>query len=89
MDLLRSWLHKDSDARQAVRAAAQEPGGGVIKEAPMKIDGRAVELIGMIWHFGFGCAESGDSCNTLTPHIGDANTMIPEYKVFLVDIRKA
>lgn len=56
---------------------------------PMKIDGRAVELIGMIWHFGFGCAESGDSCNTLTPHIGDANTMIPEYKVFLVDLRKA
>jgi formate dehydrogenase major subunit len=55
---------------------------------PHKINGRLVEMVGMVWHFGFGCAESGDSCNQLTPHIGDANTMIPEYKAFLVDIRK-
>jgi len=25
----------------------------------------------------------------LTPHVGDANTMIPEYKAFLVNVRKA
>lgn len=45
-------------------------------------------MVGMIWHFGPGCAKSGDACNQLTPPIGDANTMIPEYKAFLVDIRK-
>lgn len=56
---------------------------------PWKVNGRDVEMVGMIWHFGAGCAVSGDSCNTLTPHIGDANTMIPEYKAFLVDIEKA
>ncbi len=55
---------------------------------PWKINGKMVEMVGMIWHFGHGCAKSGDSCNQLTPHIGDANTMIPEYKAFLVDIRK-
>jgi formate dehydrogenase major subunit len=53
------------------------------------INGRPIEMVGLIWHFGHGCAASGDSCNSLTPHIGDANTGIPEYKAFLVDIRKA
>jgi hypothetical protein len=45
-------------------------------------------MIGIIWHFGPGGAATGDSCNQLTPSIGDANTMIPEFKAFLVDIRK-
>ncbi len=54
-----------------------------------KHEGREIEMVGMIWHFGRGCAASGDACNNLTPHIGDANTMIPEYKAFLVDIVKA
>jgi formate dehydrogenase major subunit len=30
----------------------------------------------------------GDSANVLVPNIGDANTMIPESKAFLVDVRK-
>ena len=55
---------------------------------PMKVQGKTVEMIGMIWHFGQGCAVSGDACNMLTPSIGDANTMIPEFKAFLVNIRK-
>ena len=55
---------------------------------PWLINGREVEMVGMVWHFGYGCDASGDSCNTLTPHIGDANTMIPEFKAFLVDIKK-
>jgi len=54
-----------------------------------RVNGRDVEMVGLIWHFGHGCAVSGDSCNSLTPHVGDANTNIPEYKAFLVDIRKA
>ncbi len=56
---------------------------------PLKINGKPTEMVGMIWHFGHGCAETGDSCNQLTPAIGDPNVMIPEYKAFLVDIRKA
>jgi len=31
---------------------------------------------------------TGDSANILTPHVGDANTMIPEFKAFLVNVRK-
>ena len=30
-----------------------------------------------------------DSANILTPHVGDANTRIPEFKAFLVNIAKA
>jgi len=56
---------------------------------PWNIHGKKVEMVGMVWHFGHGCAATGDSCNNLTPHIGDANTMIPEFKAFLVDIEKA
>lgn len=55
---------------------------------PLNVNGKMVEMVGMIWHFGPGCAASGDACNQLTPSIGDANTMIPEFKAFLVDIRK-
>ncbi len=55
---------------------------------PLRVQGKMVEMVGMIWHFGHGCGVSGDSCNQLTPSIGDANTNIPEFKAFLVDIRK-
>ncbi len=55
---------------------------------PLIVDGRAVEQVGMIWHFGPNGGATGDACNQLTPSIGDANTMIPEFKAFLVDIRK-
>ena len=30
-----------------------------------------------------------DSANLLTPNVGDANTMIPESKAFMVNVRKA
>jgi len=43
----------------------------------------------MPWHWGYAGIAKGDSANVLTPHVGDANTMIPEYKAFLVNIRKA
>ena len=56
---------------------------------PLKINGKMTEMVGMIWHFGSGCASSGDACNLLTPHIGDPNTGIPEFKAFLVNIEKA
>jgi len=56
---------------------------------PLKVNGQMVEMVGMVWHFGYGGHASGSSCNFLTPQCGDPNTFIPEFKVFLVDIRKA
>ncbi len=56
---------------------------------PFKVDGRFIHQVGIPWHWGYIGLSQGDSANKLTPHVGDANTMIPEYKAFLVDIRKA
>jgi len=56
---------------------------------PFQVDGRVIHEIGMPWHWGYAGIAKGDSANVLTPHVGDANTMIPEYKAFLVNLRKA
>lgn len=56
---------------------------------PFDLNGKKVEQIGVLWHFGFKGVATGDSANKLTPHIGDANTMIPEYKAWLCDVRRA
>jgi formate dehydrogenase-N alpha subunit len=56
---------------------------------PFQMNGRVVHQVGLPWHWGFTGLSTGDSANKLTPHVGDANTMIPEYKAFLVDVVKA
>ena len=55
---------------------------------PFNLDGKLFEQVGLPWHWGFIGLSTGHSANVLTPHIGDANTMIPEYKAFLCDVRK-
>jgi len=56
---------------------------------PFTVNGETIHQVAAPWHWGYnaGCA-IGASANDLTPSVGDANTMIPEYKAFLVDIRK-
>lgn len=55
---------------------------------PFTIDGQKLHHVGMPWHFGWSGIATGDSANDLTPHVGDGNTGIPEYKAFLVDVRR-
>jgi len=55
---------------------------------PLVVNGKTVEQVGMIWHFGFNGLAKGSSANVLTAAVGDANTGIPESKAFLCDIRK-
>jgi formate dehydrogenase major subunit len=56
---------------------------------PFQVNGSKVHQVGMPWHWGHIGLSKGDSANVLTPHVGDANTMIPEYKAFLCDVKKA
>lgn len=56
---------------------------------PYTIRGKKIHHVGMPWHFGYKGIVKGGTANHLTPHIGDANTMIPEYKAFLCDVRRA
>ena len=55
---------------------------------PFKVKGKPVHEIGIPWHWGYSGLATGDSANTLTPNVGDANTMIPEYKAFLCNVEK-
>ncbi|MBN2028292.1 MAG: molybdopterin-dependent oxidoreductase [Actinobacteria bacterium] len=60
---------------------------------------KTVHVVGMTWHFGFigfvpggpernGISDRSYAANQVTGHVGDANTTIPEYKAFLVNLRK-
>jgi len=55
---------------------------------PFKLGDAIVHQVGLPWCFGFMGLAKGDSANKLAPAIGDANTMIPESKAFLVNVRK-
>ena len=78
--------------RGAVTAIAQV----TARMKPMKISvdektKKTVHQVGLPWHFGWMMPEDGsggDSANMLTPNVGDANTMIPETKAFMVDVQK-
>ncbi len=78
------WV-KVSSARGEIQAVAIVTG----RFKPFKVDGKTVHQIGMPWHFGWGGLATGGTANDLTPHVGDGNTAIPEYKAFLVDVKKA
>lgn len=63
---------------------------------PFNVGGKSVEVVAMPFHFGFngyvtGGPDKGKSyaANQVTHKVGDANTRIPEYKAFLVNIVKA
>ena len=55
---------------------------------PLQVGGKTVHQIGVLNHWGYSGLSKGDSGNILTPHVGDANTTIPEYKTFLCDVRR-
>lgn len=55
---------------------------------PFHVQGKTLEMVGIIWHWGFAGLSKGPVANDITPSIGDPNTTIPEYKAFLCNIRK-
>jgi formate dehydrogenase major subunit len=55
----------------------------------LTVAGKKTHTVGIPIHWGFvGVAKSGYLSNTLTPYVADANSQTPEYKAFLVDIKK-
>jgi len=56
---------------------------------PLQVNGQTIHHIGVLNHWGYSGMAKGDTGNILTPHVGDANTTIPEYKTFLCNVRKA
>ena len=74
-----------SSARGEVRAVAIV----TPRLKPMTAAGKVIHHIGLPTHWGYSGMSTGDSGNILTPHVGDANTSIPEYKTFLCNVRRA
>ncbi len=74
-----------SSARGSVKCVAM-----VTKRfRPFLVEGRTVHQVGMPFNYGWLFPEDGgDSCNLLTPSVGDANTFCPEYKAFMVNVTK-
>ena len=56
---------------------------------PFQVSGKEIEVIGIPWHWGYQGLAPGSTANDITPSVGDANTMIPESKAFLCNVRKA
>jgi formate dehydrogenase major subunit len=56
---------------------------------PFTTNGKTIHQIGLPWHWGYRGFVTGDSANELTPPVGDANTVIPETKAFLCNVKKA
>jgi len=78
---------KVSSARGSLWAKAVVTG----RFKPFKVMNTTVHQVGLPWCFGWQYpegGEGGDSANLLTPTIGDANTMIPETKAFMVNVEQ-
>ncbi|OEF97058.1 formate dehydrogenase-N subunit alpha [Desulfuribacillus alkaliarsenatis] len=70
--------------RGAIKAVAMV----TARSNKFNINGKEVHQVGMTWHFGYKGLVQGEMVNNLTAQVGDSNTQIPEYKAFLVDVRK-
>jgi formate dehydrogenase major subunit len=77
------WVIVES-ARGAIEAVALV----TPRFQPFIIHGETIHEIGLPYHWGFTGLVTGGSANALTPPVGDANTMIPETKAFLCNLRK-
>jgi formate dehydrogenase-N alpha subunit len=78
------WVVIES-ARGEVRAVAVV----TRRLRPFQVDGQVVHQIALPWHWGYVGLSTGDSANLLTARVADTNSMIPAYREFLTDIRKA
>lgn len=61
-----------------------------VRLTPFKCGGKTVHQVGMTFNYGWlQPKECGDTANLLSPMVGDANSMTPEYKAFMVNIDKS
>ncbi len=56
---------------------------------PFKCGEQVIHQVGMTYNYGWLFPKDcGDTANLLTPTVGDGNTGTPEYKAFMVNVRK-
>ena len=86
---LRSMKNGEKCIVKSARGAVEAVAIVTKRFKPFQIAGNTVHQVGLPWCFGWTAPPNGgDSANLLTPSIGDANTMIPETKAFMVNVEK-
>ena len=56
---------------------------------PFKCGDQVIHQVGMTYNYGWLFPKDcGDTANLLTPTVGDGNTGTPEYKAFMVNVKK-
>jgi formate dehydrogenase major subunit len=93
IELAKELEIRNGETVDVVSARGEVKAVAVVTERfkPFRIADSTVHQVGLPWHFGWQYPEDGsgyDSSNLLTPTVGDANTMIPETKAFMVNVRK-
>ncbi len=74
-----------SSARGSVDALTVVTG----RYRPMTCGGKTIHQMGMTFNGGWLFPEDfGDTANLITPTVGDGNSMTPEYKAFMVNVKK-
>jgi formate dehydrogenase major subunit len=87
---LRGIKNGDKVIVESARGKVEAVAIVTIRFRPFKVAGTTVHQVGLPWCFGWVTPkDGGDSANLLTPSIGDPNTLIPETKAFMVNVRKA
>ncbi len=91
-------LAREKGIRDGDRILVESARGKIIAKAvvtnrlrPFVIMGKKVHQVGTTWHFGWEFPKGGvggDSANLLSPTTGDPNTLIPETKAFMVNIKR-
>jgi formate dehydrogenase major subunit len=57
---------------------------------PFKVGDQTIHQVGLTFNYGWLFPKNcGDTANLLTPTAGDANTQTPEYKAFMVNVKKS
>lgn len=83
-------LHNgDKVVVETARGSIEIPVAVTRRLEPFYFAGRRIHQIALPWHWGYTGLSVGQSANILSPNVGDANTMIPEFKAFLCDVRRA
>jgi len=73
---------KVSSARGSIEALAMVTG----RLKPLSVDGKTVHQIALPWNWGYAGDSKGSIANTHTAFVCDPNTMIPEFRAFLVNL---
>ncbi len=89
VELAKEKKIRNGDVVEIVSARGKVEGVAVVtpRLRPFKVANATVHAVGLPWCFGWTTPGCGDSANLITPSAGDANTMIPETKAFMVNIK--